>query len=336
MALFGRDSLITSYQALPYRPELARDDPDARWPRARARRCDDFRDEEPGKILHELRFGELTAIGERPHSPYYGTADATPLFLVLLDEYERWTGDAELVRDARAERARRAGVDRPLRRPRRRRLRRVRRPATRETGLVNQCWKDSWNSIAVRRRARSPRARSPPARSRATSTTPSAACARLAREVWDDAGARRPPRRGGRRAAASASIEDFWIPERECFALALDGDKRQVDSLTSNIGHLLWSGIVDDERADAVAAHLMDAPLFSGWGVRTMAGAEGGYNPIEYHNGTVWPHDNSLIAAGLRRYGHRDAAAGSPPRAAGGRLLRAPPARGVRRLRPSS
>jgi glycogen debranching enzyme len=104
-------------------------------------------------------------------------------------------------------------------------------------------------------------------------------------------------------------LQDFWMPERSCFALALDGDKRLVDSLTSNIGHLLWSGIVDDARAEAVASHLMDRPLYSGWGVRTMASTEGAYNPVEYHNGTVWPHDNSLIAMGLRRYGHGDAAA---------------------------
>jgi glycogen debranching enzyme len=111
------------------------------------------------------------------------------------------------------------------------------------------------------------------------------------------------------RALREKFLEDFWIPERECFALALDGENRRVDSLCSNMGHLLWSGIVDDARAGAVAAHLMDAPLFSGWGVRTMASTEGGYNPVEYHNGTVWPHENALIAAGLSRYDHGDAAA---------------------------
>jgi glycogen debranching enzyme len=305
MTLFGRDSLITSYQVLPYRPDLAA----ATLTTLAARQgtvCDDARDEEPGKILHEVRFGELTAIGERPHSPYYGTADATPLFLILLDEYERWSGDTGLARALEpAARAAVEWMDRygdldgdgyveyQTRNP--------------ERGLVNQCWKDSGNSIAFAdgRPAQGPIACCEiqgyvyDARRRA---------ARLARAVWD------APAWADRLDAEAAELrkrflEDFWIPERACFALALDGDKRPVDSLTSNIGHLLWSGIVDDERAGAIATHLMDAPLFSGWGVRTMAATEGAYNPVEYHNGTVWPHDNSLIAAGLGRYGHHDAAA---------------------------
>ncbi len=305
MALFGRDSLLTSYEALPYRPELARTTLTTLAAR-QGTELDDFRDEEPGKILHEVRFGELTATGLRPHSPYYGTADATPLFLVVLDEYERWTGDAELVTtlepNARAalEWIDRYGdldgdgyVEYATRNP--------------ETGLVNQCWKDSWNSIlyADGRIAEGPIAVCEiqgyvyDAKQRA---------ARLARELWGDA-ALADRLEAEAQALRERFLEDFWIPERECFALALDGEKRRVDSLCSNMGHLLWSGIVDDARADAVAAHLMDAPLFSGWGVRTMAGTEGGYNPVEYHNGTVWPHENSLIAAGLSRYDHRDAAA---------------------------
>jgi glycogen debranching enzyme len=133
-------------------------------------------------------------------------------------------------------------------------------------------------------------------------------CARLAREIWND------PELADRLDHESADVKtrfnrDFWIPERQFFALALDGDKRQVDSLTSNIGHLLWSGIVDDDKAQAVRDHLMSDAMFSGWGVRTMAEGEGGYNPIEYHNGTVWPHDNAFIAAGLRRYGYAEDAA---------------------------
>jgi glycogen debranching enzyme len=305
MTLFGRDSLITSYQALPYRPELAR----TTLTTLAARQgsvCDDFRDEEPGKILHEIRFGELTATGERPHSPYYGAADTTPLFLIVLDEYERWTGDTDLVRALEpVARSALEWIDRygdldgdgyveyQTRNP--------------ESGLVNQCWKDSWNSIlyADGRIARGPIAS---CEIQGYAYDAKRRAARLAREAWDDEPL-------GERLDAQADalrerfLEDFWVAERACFALALDGDKRQVDSLTSNMGHLLWSGIVDDERADAIAAHLMDAPLYSGWGVRTMASTEGGYNPVEYHNGTVWPHDNSLIAAGLARYGRHDAAA---------------------------
>src|SRR5579884_3289357 len=129
-------------------------------------------------------------------------------------------------------------------------------------------------------------------------------CARLAREIWkDEAWA-------SRLESQAADLKrrfnrDFWIPERQFFALALDGEKRKVDSLCSNMGHLLWSGIVEDDKVQAVRNHLMSPRMFSGWGIRTMAKGEGGYNPIEYHNGTVWPHDCSIIAAGLARHGFR-------------------------------
>ena len=131
--------------------------------------------------------------------------------------------------------------------------------------------------------------------------------ARLAREIWGD------DELAERLEAEAEELrqrfnEDFWLEERGFYALALDGDKRPVDSLTSNVGHLLWSGIVPDDRAELLADHLVGDALFSGWGVRTMADGEGGYNPIRYHNGTVWPHDNSLIAHGLARYGFREEA----------------------------
>lgn len=299
MTLFGRDSLITSLQALPFRSELA-----ATTLRTLSSRqgtvLDDFREEEPGKILHEIRFGELTATGQRPHSPYYGAADSTPLFVVLLDEYERWTGDLELVRTLEAS-ARTAldWIDRygdldgdgyveySTRNP--------------QTGLVNQCWKDSWNSILF---ADGRIAEGPIATCEIQGYVYDAKLrgARLAREIWDDE-ALATRLQTEAEALSQRFLEDFWLPERGWFALALDGGKQRVDSLTSNIGHLLWSGIVDQAHAAPVVAHLMDRPLYSGWGVRTMATTMGGYNPVEYHNGTVWPHDNSLIAAGLHRYG---------------------------------
>jgi glycogen debranching enzyme len=305
MTLFGRDSLITSYQSLPYLPRLAGTTLRT-LASAQGTQVDDFRDEEPGKILHEIRYGEHTALGHTPHSPYYGSADATPLFLVVLDEYERWTGDVDLVRELEPNaRAALDWIDRwgdldgdgyveyLTRNP--------------KTGLVNQCWKDSWNSIRFSdgRLAAGPIATCEiqgyvyDAKRRA---------ARLARELWDDEAL------ADRLLDEAAELrrrfhEDFWIEDRAFFALALDGHKRRVDSLTSNVGHLLWSGIVDDDRAEALARHLMADPLFSGWGVRTMAVGEAGYNPVEYHNGTVWPHDNSLIADGLRRYGHAAEAA---------------------------
>jgi glycogen debranching enzyme len=304
MALFGRDSLITSFQALPYLPGLA-----ATTLRVLAARQaqgrDDFHEQEPGKILHELRFGELTARGERPHSPYYGTADATPLFLVLLDEYHRWSGDAELVRalepSARAalawiEDSGDADGDGYVEYACR----------NRATGLVNQCWKDSWDAIQF---ADGTLAKGPIATCEIQGYVYDARrrCARLAREVWGD------PALAERLERQAATLRerfrrDFWMPERGCHALALDGEKRQVDSLTSNIGHLLWSGLLDEGEAAATAERLLDEQLYSGWGVRTLGASEAGYNPLGYHTGTVWPHENSLIVAGLARYGHREAA----------------------------
>src|SRR5437867_10013606 len=305
MALFGRDSVITSYQSLPFTPELA--ETTLRVLAARqGQQVDDFRDEEPGKILHELRVGELTHFGERPHSPYYGTADATPLWLVLLDETERWTGNADLVRELEHNaRAALAWIDRYGDRDGDGYVEYQR--GNDDTGLENMCWKDSWNSILF---ADGTNSKLPRATCEIQGYVYDAKrrCARLAREFWKD------PKLAERLEREAAELKDrfnrdFWIPERRFFALALDGDKRKVDSLTSNNGHLLWSGIVDDDKAEAVIGHLMGERMFSGWGVRTMAEGEGGYNPIEYHNGTVWPHDNAFIAAGLRRYGYAPEAA---------------------------
>jgi glycogen debranching enzyme len=304
MALFGRDSLLTSYQSLPFLPELARTTLQV-LAATQGRTVDGFRDEEPGKILHELRLGELTRFRERPQSPYYGASDTTPLFLVVLDEYERWSGDAELVR--RLEQPARAALGWIDRHGDRDGDGYVEYQRAQETGLENQCWKDSWNSILFRDGTVAP--------------APRATCeiqgyvydakvraARLARTFWDDEPL------AERLLAEAAELKrrfnrDFWMPSRDFFAVALDGQKRQVDSLTSNPGHLLWSGIVDEEKVDPLVRQLMGPKLFSGWGIRTMAEGEGGYNPIEYHNGTVWPHDTSIIAAGLARYGRREEAA---------------------------
>jgi glycogen debranching enzyme len=316
MAVFGRDSLITSLQALPFAPDLA--ETTLRVLAARqGTRIDAFRDEEPGKILHESRIGELTAFGERPHSPYFGSADATPLFLVLLDEYERWTGNGDLVRELEwPARAALQWLDTDGDRMQNGYISYQRR--NEETGLENQCWKDSWNSIVYRdgSLATLPRAcceiqgYAYDARMR---------CARLARSFWNDS------QLAERLEARAADLKerfnrDFWMRDRECFALAIDGAGRQVDSITSNIGHLLWSGIVDTDKAPRVVQHLMSDRLFSGWGVRTMADSEGGFNPIGYHIGTVWPHDNSIIALGLIRYGYPEESA----RIASGILQAAP------------
>ena len=305
MTMFGRDSIFTSLQALPFTPELA-----ATTLRAfgdwQGSRLDDFRDEDPGRILHEMRYGELTAFEERPHSPYYGCVDATPLYVVLLDEYERWTGDRKLVRDLEAEaRAALNWIDEYAD---------IQgtgyiwyRRRNEETGLENQCWKDSWDSISFRDGRL-------PGFPRATCELQGYAYdaklrgARLAREIWKD------PDLADRLEREAADLKrrfnrDFWVEDGEYFALALDPDGNQVDALSSNNGHLLWSGIVDRSKARAVASHLLGPRLFCGWGVRTLAEGEGRYNPIGYHVGTVWPFDNSFIAWGLRRYGFKEEAA---------------------------
>ena len=305
MTMFGRDSIFTSLQALPFKPELA-----ATTLRELAlrqgTRIDDFRDEDPGRILHEMRYGEMTAFEERPHSPYYGCADATPLFVVLLDEYERWTGDTGSVRELEFEaRAALNWIDEYADLLGNGYVAYERRNV--ETGLENQCWKDSWDSISYRDGTL-------PGFPRATCELQGYAYdakirgARLARLVWRD------PAYAETLEKQAADLKrrfnrDFWVQEGEYFAVALDADGRQVDSLTSNNGHLLWSGIVDKSKAKAVARHLMSDRLFSGWGVRTMAVGEGRYNPIGYHVGTIWPFDNSFIAWGLRRYGFKEEAA---------------------------
>jgi glycogen debranching enzyme len=301
MAVFGRDSIIMSLQTLPFMPQLAQTTLRVLGARQGVR-LDGFRDEEPGKILHESRSGELTAFVERPHSPYFGSADGTPLYLVLLDEYERWSGDVDLVRQLEPQ-ARLAlrWIDEHADRLGNGYVSYKRRE---ETGLDNQCWKDSWNSIVFRDGTLSklPRAC---CEIQGYAYDAKMRCARLARQFWNDSAFADKLEREAASLKARFN-RDFWMPDRECFALAIDGDLRQVDSITSNIGHLLWSGIVDDDKAPFVVKHLMSDKLFSGWGIRTMAEGEGGYNPIGYHVGTVWPHDNSIICWGLNRYGYRE------------------------------
>jgi glycogen debranching enzyme len=305
MTMFGRDSIFTSLQALPFTPELA-----ATTLRVlglwQGTRVDDFRDEDPGRILHEMRYGEMTAFEERPHSPYYGCADATALYVVLLDEYERWTGDKKLVRELEQEaRAALNWIDEYADLMGNGYVSYRRR--NEKTGLENQCWKDSWDSISYGDGRL-------PGFPRATCELQGYAYdakrrgARLAREIWND------PAFADELEKQAADLKrrfnrDFWVEDGAYFALALDTDGNQVDALSSNNGHLLWSGIVDKSKAKAVARHLMGPRLFSGWGVRTLAEGEGRFNPIGYHVGTVWPFDNSFIAWGLRRYGFKQEAA---------------------------
>ena len=206
-----------------------------------------FRDAEPGKIAHELRFGEKTAFEDTPHSPYYGTADATPLFLILLDEYERWTGDGELVQNLEEEaRAALAWIERYGDR--------TAMAIWSTSAAARLAWKTSAGKTRGTRSsmptARIPACRGRPARSRGTSTTPSYAARGSRAEYWGDPNlAERLEREAGE--LKRRFNQDFWIADRGYFALALDGEKRQVDSLTSNIGHLLWSGIVESDKIEA-------------------------------------------------------------------------------------
>ena len=246
MTMFGRDSIFTSLQALPFAPELAGNDAARARHCARARRIDDFRDEDPGRILHEMRYGEMTAFEERPHSPYFGSADATPLFVVLLDEYERWTGDHKLVRDLEHEaRAALNWIDEYADLQGNGYIAYQRR--NEKTGLENQCWKDSWDSISYRDGRL-------PGFPRATCELQGYAYdakmrgARLAREIWKD------PDYADTLEKQAADLKrrfnrDFWVKDGGYFALALDADGAQVDALSSNNGHLLWSGIVDKSKA---------------------------------------------------------------------------------------
>jgi glycogen debranching enzyme len=300
-ALFGRDAIITALQALAFRPQLAVETLAVLAAR-QATELDESRDAEPGKILHELRTGEMARTGELPFRPYYGSVDATPLWLILFGATFEWTGDRRLVDrlwpnaiaalrwiDEWGDRDRDGFVEYERRAP---------------NGLYNQGWKDSGDSVRYRSGVEAP---------------PPIALAEVQGYVFDAkrrmAGLARlrgdEPLASRLEAEAEALRvrfeEAFWLPDRRYYALALDADKRPADAITSNPGHCLWSGIVAPDRARDVADRLLSPELFSGWGIRTYAADQPGYNPIGYHTGTVWPHDSAIIAAGLKRYGfHAD------------------------------
>jgi glycogen debranching enzyme len=300
LAIFGRDSTITSLQTLMLNQRHAQGT--LRTLAAyQAREDNAFRDAEPGKIAHEIRFGELAVSGEVPHAAYYGSVDSTPLWLILFGAYFRWSGDRKLVDDLlpAAERAlewidRYGDLDGDG-------LVEYRRRSSR--GLENQGWKDSWDSVrfADGRLAEAPIA--------LVEVQGYVYAARLSlASVYDAIGRPEDAERQRDQAASLKEIVQalFWMPEQRYFAMALDADKRQVDGITSNPGHLLWCGLPDHDKAEQVARRLMEPDLFSGWGIRTMSSSMTAFSPISYHNGSVWPHDNGLIAAGLARYGFSD------------------------------
>jgi glycogen debranching enzyme len=297
MTVFGRDTEITSLQTLLLGPEVAIGALDA-LAELQAHEEDPSIDAEPGKIVHEVRHGRAARFW---FPRYYGTVDATPLFLVLLAETWRWTDDASLVRRlqepavAALEWIDRYGDDdgdgfvEYLRRA--------------PHGLANQSWKDSGDSQRFHdgRIAEPPIA---PAEVQGYVYDAKLGLAEIAREVWRERALADRLEHEAETLRARFD-ERFWVEERGGFyALALDGEKQRVDARCSNMGHLLWSGIVPPERVAAVVDQLLSAALWSGWGIRTMAGDEAAYNPISYHNGTVWPHDTALAVWGLSRQGY--------------------------------
>jgi glycogen debranching enzyme len=260
-------------------------------------RDDDVTEEEPGKILHELRFGEMAKTGEMPHSPYYGSVDSTPLFVVVLDATYRVIADLELVRELRGPLlAALAWIDRQSRDGQdfvtyRRRS---------KNGLDNQGWKDSRAGVSFPDGKRS----QPPialCEVQGYCADAYARGARLLRELGETELAARYLERA--KSLTALINERMWLGEQERYAFAIDGRGRALDTVVSNVGHLLWSRVAMPDRALATAELLLSPESFSGFGIRTLATGQAVYNPLSYHNGTVWPHDNALIAKGFSNYG---------------------------------
>ena len=294
--LFGRDSLITAFETLSFVPGVA--EGTLRLLAGRlGQEYDDERDEEPGKVLHELRVGEPATLGETPFARYYGSVDATPLFLCLLAQYAHWSGNLDLFRELREPaNAALQWIDRygdldgdGLVEYRRRS----------PHGLETQGWKDSADGV--------------PDHAGEPLVAPVAlvevqgyvirAKRQMARLFELDGDGARAERLRAEAATVEAQLERFWIEEPGCYAIGLDADKRPGSALTSNQGHLLWADAVTEERAGCIRDVLMGDDMFSGWGVRTLAQSHAAFNPVGYHTGSVWPHDSAMIAFGLRRYG---------------------------------
>ncbi|WP_129112714.1 amylo-alpha-1,6-glucosidase [Halegenticoccus tardaugens] len=323
-APFGRDSLIAAYQALPLSPEPAKGT--CRFLAARqADEIDGFRAAEPGKIFHELRGGELAIRGEVPHSPYYGTIDATALFVVLVHETWARTGDDAFVEElwGHVERALswldeygdRDG-DGFLEYP---------TDEGDDGGLTHRAWKDSDDGV-VHPDGTHPEGPLAVAEAQGYCYDAKRRAAQLTRDVVGDCDL--ADRLESEAADLSRAFDDaFWLPEEGFYAIALDGNGDPVATVSTNPGHCLWSGIVPEERADGVVDRLVADDMFSGWGIRTVSSAHRAYNPQSYHRGSVWPHDTSIVVLGMARYGRSDTA----ERVAGG-VLDAAVARGNDRL----
>lgn len=300
MTVFGRDSIIAALEVKLLSSRFLVDTL-AVLAYYQAETVDSFREAEPGKIPHEIRYGELSEFEDVPHSRYYGSVDATPLFPILLHEAYAWSGDIGIVQQflPAAERAL-AWIDQYgdpngdgfIEYP----------GMAQQQGLANQGWKDSGDAIAF---ADGRQAEGPIAVAEVQGY--------VYRALLDMAALYRQMDRLDRAAELEQRAdrlkarfnEAFWMPEHEYYAIALDGHEQPVDAISSNIGHCLWSGIVDKDKASAVAGRLMSEELFSGWGIRTLSEQMASYHPLSYHNGSVWPHDTVIAAAGLMGYGFK-------------------------------
>lgn len=298
---FGRDSLITALFMLPVNPELAKGT--LRTLAAyQGEKTDPWRDEQPGKIMHEIRYGELVTTNQSPFSPYYGTIDSTPLFLALIGEYYRWTGDLSLSQELKPNMLRALEyIDSALEAGSG--FMAYKQEA--EKGFPNQGWKDSANSIIHENGeyAESPIALSEvqgyvyQAKQSLVPVFAELGELELARKLETEADELRV-----RFEAA------FWMEDEQCYAIALDKDQRQVRSVTSNPGHLLMSGLPEERRAKSQSERMLRSDMFNGYGIRTMSTDSTGYYPMSYHNGSVWPHDNAMILLGLGKQGFKDEA----------------------------
>ncbi|MGI9104015.1 MAG: amylo-alpha-1,6-glucosidase [Terriglobales bacterium] len=291
--MFGRDSIIAAYQSLSLNPVLAVETLRT-LAHYQGREVNDWRDEQPGKILHEYRTGEMTRNGEMPFGPYYGSVDSTPLFLILLSETYNWTADENLVRELLPAAYRALewiatygdfdgdGFVEYTRRSSR--------------GLSNQGWKDSWDANMHRDGTL---AKPPIALIEVQGYVYDAKyrMASLLRAFGDTVNAERLKREASD--LAKRLEKAYWMSSRGFYAMALDGEKKQLQVIGSNPGHLLWNRAISKERARAVTNRLLREDMFSGWGLRTLSAEERTFNPLSYHRGSVWPHDNSLIVHGM-------------------------------------
>jgi glycogen debranching enzyme len=297
MALFGRDSLLTSIMLLPVDASLAEGTLTTLGAH-QGTAVDPVTEEQPGRILHEMRFGPTGTLALGGQNAYYGTADATALFVIAAGELHRW--HPELVTPELV-----AQVDRALAWMLEYGLGDgtgfIEYHRGTERGLANQGWKDSWDGINF---ADGTIAQAPIALAEVQAYAYAAfrARAEIATGAGDPATA---ALYRDRAAKLRASFDEaFWLPDRGWYAVGLDRDHRPIDALTSNIGHCLWAGIVPDDHAGLVVDRLMAPDMFTGWGIRTLGSGMGAYNPMSYHNGSVWPHDTALCVAGMARYGH--------------------------------